>query len=92
MPSFVIARLLKTYLWDSLLAKYRDKQCKASEAEIAQALTGSYRDEHLFELKQAYEAWQFSLTPSSPCAQPLPSAKPCARPTACPWPSTCPSG
>src|SRR5262249_20283404 len=22
---------------------------------------GSYREEHLFELKQAYEAWQFSL-------------------------------
>jgi transposase len=43
------------------LAKYRDKQCKASEAEIAQALTGTYRDEHLFELKLAYEAWQFSL-------------------------------
>jgi len=43
------------------LAKYRDKQCKASEAEIAQALTGSYREEHLFELKQAYEAWQFTL-------------------------------
>src|SRR6267142_4280307 len=33
------------------LAKYRDKGCKASEAEIAQALTGSYREEHLFELK-----------------------------------------
>jgi transposase len=43
------------------LAKYRDKQGKASEAEIAQTLTGSYRDEHLFELKQAYEAWQFAL-------------------------------
>ncbi len=39
------------------LAKYRDKQCKASEAQIAQALTGSYREEHLFELKLAYEAW-----------------------------------
>src|SRR5262249_25564461 len=43
------------------LAKCRDKQCKASEAEITQALTGSYREEHLFALKQAYEAWQFSL-------------------------------
>jgi transposase len=43
------------------LARYRDKQCKASEAEIAQALTGTYRDEHLFELKLAYEAWQFTL-------------------------------
>src|SRR5262245_7954692 len=43
------------------LAKYRDRWCKASEAEIAQALTGSYREEHLFELKLAYEAWQFTL-------------------------------
>src|SRR6516162_9465532 len=43
------------------LAKYRDKACKASEVEIAQALTGSYREEHLFELKQAYQAWQFTL-------------------------------
>ncbi len=37
------------------------KGCKASEAEIAQALTGSYREEHLFELKLAYDAWQFTL-------------------------------
>src|SRR4029077_7801935 len=43
------------------LAKYRDKGCKASEAEIAQALTGTYREEHLFELKLAHEAWQFTL-------------------------------
>src|SRR4051794_35144477 len=43
------------------LAKYRDKGCKASEAQIAQALNGTYREEHLFELKLAYEAWQFSL-------------------------------
>src|SRR5215468_9761146 len=43
------------------LAKYRDKQCKASAAEIAQSLTGSYREEHLFELRLAYEAWQFTL-------------------------------
>ena len=43
------------------LAQYRDKQCKASEAEMAQALTGTYREEHLFELKLAYEAGQFTL-------------------------------
>jgi transposase len=41
------------------LAKYRNCHCQASEAEIAQALTGTYRDEHLFALRQAYEAWQF---------------------------------
>jgi transposase len=43
------------------LARHRDKQCRASAAEIAQALTGTYREEHLFELKLAYEAWQFTL-------------------------------
>jgi transposase len=43
------------------LARYREKGCKASEAEIARALTGSYREEHLFELKLAHEAWQFCL-------------------------------
>jgi transposase len=41
------------------LAKYRGGRIKASEEQIAQALTGSYRTEHLFALKQAFEAWQF---------------------------------
>jgi hypothetical protein len=58
----IIRAILRGTRAPEKLAKYRDKQCKASEAEIAQALTGSYREEHLFELKQAYEAWQFSLT------------------------------
>ena len=75
------------------LAKYRDKQCKASEAEIAQALTGSYREEHLFELKLAYEAWQFTLGQVAKvdgqialqlgrmkCDRALPPLKPKARP------------
>jgi len=57
----IIRAILRGTRAPEKLAKYRDKQCKASEAEIAQALTGSYRAEHLFELKQAYEAWQFSL-------------------------------
>ena len=41
------------------LARLRNVRCQASEAERAQALQGSYRDEHLFALRQAYEAWQF---------------------------------
>ena len=41
------------------LAKYRDPRIKASEEQIAQALTGTYRDEHLCALKLALEAWQF---------------------------------
>ena len=35
------------------LARFRDKRCKSSEATIAKALTGNYRGEHLFALKQA---------------------------------------
>jgi transposase len=41
------------------LAKCRDARIKASQEQIAQALTGSYRDEHLCELRLAFEAWQF---------------------------------
>jgi transposase len=41
------------------LAHLRDPHCKGSEAVIAQALTGSYRDEHLFALRQALASWEF---------------------------------
>src|SRR5262245_26882920 len=57
----IIQAILRGTRAPEKLAKHRDKACKASEAEIAQALTGSYREEHLFALKLAYEAWQFSL-------------------------------
>src|SRR6516165_8951529 len=57
----IIRAILRGTRAPEKLAKYRDKACKASEAEIAQALTGTYREEHLFELKLAYEAWQFTL-------------------------------
>jgi transposase len=57
----IIRAILRGTRAPEKLAKNRDKGCKASEEEIAQALTGSYREEHLFELKLAYEAWQFTL-------------------------------
>jgi hypothetical protein len=57
----IIRAILRGTRAPEKLAKYRDKQCKAREAQIAQALTGSYREEHLFALKQADEAWPFSL-------------------------------
>jgi cell division protein FtsB len=41
------------------LAQMRDPRCKNSTAAIAQALNGSYRDEHLFALRQAMDAWKF---------------------------------
>lgn len=42
-----------------VLAKLRDKRCRKSEAEIAEELTGNWREEHLFNLKQAYETLCF---------------------------------
>jgi transposase len=39
------------------LAQYRDPRCRSSEDEIAKALTGHYRPEHLFMLKQALELY-----------------------------------
>lgn len=41
------------------LAKYRHPSCKRSEKEIAKALEGNYRSEHLFALKQAVEFYHF---------------------------------
>lgn len=40
------------------LAKLRHERCKKTEAQIARALHGNWRDEHLFALKQALELYQ----------------------------------
>jgi transposase len=37
------------------LAQHRDPRCHASEAEFVAALTGNYRPEHVFVLKQNFE-------------------------------------
>ena len=41
----------------SVLARHRHPRCKASEQEIVASLTGHYRDEHLFVLRQAIELY-----------------------------------
>jgi hypothetical protein len=41
------------------LAKYRHENCKRTEAEIARALYGNWRAEHLFALQQALELYEF---------------------------------
>ncbi len=43
----------------AVLARYRNSRCKASEEEIAASLTGHYRDEHLFVLRQQLEVYDF---------------------------------
>lgn len=40
------------------LAKLRDRRVKASEATVAKALTGDWRSEHLFALRQALAAYR----------------------------------
>jgi transposase len=41
------------------LATLRNKHCQSSGEEIAKALKGDYRREHLFVLRQAYQAYHF---------------------------------
>ena len=42
-----------------LLARHRDPRCRCSELDILKSLEGSYVDEHLFELQQALELYDF---------------------------------
>lgn len=41
------------------LARLRDRRCHRDEPQIALALQGTWRPEHLFELRQAYELYRF---------------------------------
>jgi transposase len=41
------------------LAKLRDERCKRTQAEIARALHGTWRAEHLFALQQAVALYEF---------------------------------
>src|SRR5271166_3136412 len=51
------------------LAQLRDERCQHSEEQIALALQGTWRPEHLFELRQAYELYQFHHRQSTECDQ-----------------------
>jgi transposase len=41
------------------LARHRHERCRATEAEIARALYGNWRAEHLFALQQALKLYEF---------------------------------
>jgi transposase len=49
------------------LASLRDPKCKNSEQTIAKALFGNYREEHLFELRQAYDLFSFYQAQIAAC-------------------------
>lgn len=53
----IIEAILKGESDPLVLASYRDRRCKKDEQEIAKALMGDFRQEHLFVLKQSYESW-----------------------------------
>lgn len=49
------------------LAQMRDKRCAHSSDEIAKALTGNYRPEHIFALKQALALYDFYTAQIAEC-------------------------
>jgi transposase len=53
------------------LAKYRHERCKRTQAEIARALYGNWRAEHLFALQQAVELYEFYQTKLRECDEQL---------------------
>jgi transposase len=55
----MVAAILRGERDPVVLARHRDPRVKASEATLVKALTGDYRAEHLFCLKQAFAGYQF---------------------------------
>jgi transposase len=55
----IIKAILKGERDPVKLAKLRDPRCRNSEATVARALEGHYRQEHLFALRQAVELVEF---------------------------------
>lgn len=51
------------------LAELRDRRCKKSVEEIAEALTGDYREEHIYVLKSAYEFYKFHQDKLAECEE-----------------------
>jgi hypothetical protein len=49
------------------LAQLRDCRCKSSEEPIAKALTGEWKEEHLFALKQSLELFDFYTAQIAAC-------------------------
>lgn len=52
-----------------VLSCYRDKRCKNSRETIEKALTGHYRDEHMFALKQALELYDIYQGKLNDCSE-----------------------
>lgn len=55
----IIEAILRGQRDPTKLAALRHEKCHKSEEEITRALEGTWRPEHLFALKQAYEVYRF---------------------------------
>jgi hypothetical protein len=49
------------------LARHRNYRCKKSEADIAKALRGDWKPEHLFTLRQSLAAWRYHQSLVTEC-------------------------
>ena len=72
----IIAAILAGQRDPQQLARLRHPQCVKAAAEIADALEGTWRAEHLFELQQAYELFQCYQQKVSECDQRIAAALP----------------
>ena len=85
----IIRALLQGERDPKQLAKLRHTSCKQSEDEIAKALQGTYKPEHLFALRQALEAFDFYHRQLRVCDQEI-EAQYASLPPAPPGDSTAP--
>lgn len=65
--TLIIERIIAGERNPAVLAELRDPRVAASKKEIAAALNGNYRNEHLFALKQSYEAMCFARRQMAEC-------------------------
>ena len=65
--SDIIGAILKGERDGQVLSALADPRVKADKATIAKALTGNWKAEHLFELKQAWEMYAFYHQQISQC-------------------------
>jgi transposase len=93
----IIRAVLKGERDAKLLAKLRDPRCQASEEEIVQSLQGNWKEDVLFELQQAVDAYDFCQQQMEKCdkqlqrymvALPARAPVPAAPASASPLPST----
>jgi hypothetical protein len=58
----------------AVLAQHRDARCKASLETITDALSGNYRPEHVFALRQALELYDFHHSKVAECDKEIEAA------------------